>query len=162
MGERGRRRLRGASVLLIAAFALIGPLGCGSRAASLGGPYGIGRAANSTEIAPLDIDIAIDGRGLPPGRATAEDGAPIYAQSCRGCHGDRIALRRWSHPTALYDYIRRAMPPTGPRRLSAGDLYAVVAYVLYADGRAGRHDIVDREALVHLGATDSQSTKNLP
>ena len=49
--------------------------------------FGIGRAATPAEIAALDIDVGPDGVGLPPGRGTAADGAPIYAARCASCHG---------------------------------------------------------------------------
>ena len=49
--------------------------------------FGIGRPATPAEIAALDIDVGPDGAGLPPGRGTAADGAPIYAARCAGCHG---------------------------------------------------------------------------
>ncbi len=132
---------------LAGSIALVSTFGCASTHAERPRSFAIGRTAEPAAIAPLDIDVAVDGAGLPEGSATAQDGAAIYAASCRTCHGERIALRRW-RPTALLDYIRRAMPPTAPRRLSARDLYAVTAYVLYADGRIAAHDIVDRDTLV--------------
>ncbi len=137
-----------ASVSRGAALALVTALGCASRTETHAPPYGIGSTAPAAAIAPLDIDVAIDGAGLPSGRGTAQDGAPIYAASCRSCHGVRIAIRRWRYPTALFDYIRRAMPPQRRRRLSPSDLFAVTAYLLYADGRIGAHDIVDRDTLI--------------
>ena len=48
---------------------------------------GIGRPATPAEIAAWDIDVGPDGTGLPPGRGTAAEGAPIYAARCAGCHG---------------------------------------------------------------------------
>ena len=44
--------------------------------------FGIGRPATPAEIAAWDIDVRPDGVGLPPGSATAADGAPIYAAKC--------------------------------------------------------------------------------
>src|SRR5439155_3656892 len=49
--------------------------------------FGIGRPATPAEIAAWDIDVGPDGVGLPPGRGTSADGAPIYASRCAGCHG---------------------------------------------------------------------------
>ena len=40
---------------------------------------GIGRPATPAEIAAWDIDVGPDGVGLPPGRGTPTEGAPIYA-----------------------------------------------------------------------------------
>ena len=49
--------------------------------------YGLGRAATPAEVAAVDIDVAPDGHGLPPGRGTAADGATLFAQKCASCHG---------------------------------------------------------------------------
>ena len=49
--------------------------------------YGLGRTASSAEVAALDIDVAPDGHGLPPGRGTAAQGASLFAQKCASCHG---------------------------------------------------------------------------
>lgn len=48
---------------------------------------GIGRPATEEEIAKLDIDVMLDGTGLPPGSATAAAGEPIFRQKCAACHG---------------------------------------------------------------------------
>jgi len=49
--------------------------------------FGIGRPATAAEIAAWDVDVGPDGVGLPPGRGTAADGAPMFAARCAGCHG---------------------------------------------------------------------------
>ena len=120
--------------------------------------FGIGRAATPAEIAALDIDIGPDGAGLPPGRGTSADGAPIYAAKCAGCHGktgkegpndvlvgrlpaDAFPFARdprapktigsyWPYPTTVFDYIRRAMPPDAPGSLRDDEVYGLVAYLL--------------------------------
>ncbi len=48
--------------------------------------YGLGRAASSVEVAVLDIDVAPDGHGLPPGHGTTAEGATLFAQKCASCH----------------------------------------------------------------------------
>ena len=48
---------------------------------------GFGQPASPELIARLDIDIMPDGTGLPPGKGTAAEGAPIYASKCASCHG---------------------------------------------------------------------------
>ncbi len=123
---------------------------CASQPARSGARAGIGTPASRASIDALDIDVAPDGANLPSGRATAADGVARYRTSCAGCHGPRLPLDRWTHATSLFDYIRRAMPPQSPRRMSAADLYGVTAYLLYTDGRLGEHDIVDAAALVRL------------
>jgi len=133
---------------ILTCLTLLVALGCASsRTVGHAAPYGIGSVPGSRAIGLLDTDVARDGTGLPIGHGTASDGAAIYAVSCRSCHGERIDLRRWPYPTALFDYIRRAMPPQAPRRFVAADLYAITAFLLYTNGRVGLHDIVDRKAL---------------
>jgi len=119
---------------------------------------GIGRPATQEEIAARDIDVGPDGAGLPPGRGTAADGAPIYAARCAGCHGktgtegpndalvgripgDAFPFARdpkapktigsyWPYATTVFDYIRRAMPPDKPGSLTDGEVYNLTAYLL--------------------------------
>lgn len=40
----------------------------------------------------------------------------------------------WPYATTLFDYVRRAMPPTAPGTLSTDDVYAVVAWILARNG----------------------------
>jgi S-disulfanyl-L-cysteine oxidoreductase SoxD len=129
-----------------------------AKPASLPATFGIGRPATPTDIAKLDIDIGPDGVGLPPGRGTAADGAPIYAARCAGCHGktgkegpnDVLVGRTtgqafpfasdgsipktigsyWPYATTLFDYVRRAMPPDAPGSLKDEEVYALVALLL--------------------------------
>src|SRR5262249_54324779 len=49
--------------------------------------FGIGHTATAAEIAAEDIDVSPDGKGLPAGSGTPEQGAPIYQQNCATCHG---------------------------------------------------------------------------
>jgi mono/diheme cytochrome c family protein len=146
--------------------------------------FGIGRPASPEEIAALDIDIGPDGAGLPPGSATSADGAPIYAAKCASCHGatgqegpnDRLVGRApgdafpfgrdptvpktigsyWPYATTVFDYIRRAMPPTAPGSLSDHDVYALTAYLLTLNELIPADAIVDRASLpkVRMPARD--------
>ena len=120
--------------------------------------FGIGRPATPAEVAALDVDVGPDGAGLPPGRGTSADGAPIYAARCAACHGktgkegpndvlvgrqpgDAFPFARdpkapktigsyWPYATTVFDYIRRAMPWPQPRTLSNDEVYALTAYIL--------------------------------
>src|SRR5213595_3044876 len=49
--------------------------------------YGLGRTPSADEIRAWDIAISPDGKELPPGKGTAKEGAPLYAQKCAACHG---------------------------------------------------------------------------
>ncbi|MEK6194368.1 MAG: cytochrome C, partial [Deltaproteobacteria bacterium] len=51
------------------------------------GQYGIGAPATASEIAGWDIDIRPDGKGLPPGSGSVEDGEMMYEEKCASCHG---------------------------------------------------------------------------
>jgi cytochrome c len=137
--------------------------------------FGIGRPATPADIAALDIDVGPDGAGLPPGRGTAADGAPIYAARCAGCHGktgkegpndvlvgrlpgDAFPFARdprapktigsyWPYATTVFDYIRRAMPPDAPGSLKDEEVYGLVAYLLAANELIPQDAVVDAALL---------------
>jgi len=119
------------------------------------GHYGYGKSATAEEIAGWDIDIRPDGRGLPAGSGSVEDGEMLYEDKCASCHGsfgegvgkypvlaggqgtlteerpEKTVGSFWAHTSTLYDYIRRAMPFPQPESLSDEETYAITAYVLY-------------------------------
>ena len=49
--------------------------------------YGLGKTPTAEEIRAWDIAISPDGKELPPGSGSANEGAPLYAQKCAACHG---------------------------------------------------------------------------
>ncbi len=49
--------------------------------------YGLGKTPSPEEIRAMDITISPDGSNLPPGRGSANEGAPLFAQKCAVCHG---------------------------------------------------------------------------
>jgi cytochrome c len=119
------------------------------------GQYGIGSAATEEEIAGWDIDIRPDGKGLPAGSGSVEDGEMMYEEKCASCHGsfgegvgrypvlaggagtlthdrpDRTVGSYWPYASTLWDYVHRAMPFPQPQSLSDDEVYAITAYVLY-------------------------------
>ena len=137
--------------------------------------FGIGRAATPAEIAALDIDVGPDGVGLPPGRGTAADGAPIYAARCASCHGktgkegpndvlvgrlagDAFPFAKdprapktigsyWPYATTVFDYIRRAMPPDKPGSLGDEEVYGLVAYLLSLNELIPADAVIDATSL---------------
>jgi len=139
------------------------------------GRFGFGRPASPSDIAALDIDVGPDGRGLPAGRGTAADGERTYAARCAGCHGKtgregpndvlvggdpgdgalfgrNPQLRRtignyWPYATTLFDYVRRAMPPTDPGSLSDTDVYGVTAYLLFLNDLVPADAVMDAASL---------------
>ena len=113
----------------------------------------LGRHTTPAEIAALDIDIAPDGAGLPPGSGSVSEGGAVYALRCAHCHGatgegspaDRLVGGAgslstaapvltvgsyWPYATTLFDYLRRAMPYDSPGSLSADEVYAISAFLL--------------------------------
>jgi len=140
--------------------------------------FGIGRPATPAEIAALDIDVGPDGAGLPPGRGTAADGAPIYAARCAACHGktgkegpndilvgrlpdDAFTFARdprapktigsyWPYATTIFDYVRRAMPPDAPGSLKDNEVYGLVAYLLTLNELIPADAVIDATSLAKV------------
>ncbi len=131
---------------------------------------GLGTPATAAEIEAWGAIVGPDGEGLPSGRGTAAEGRALYDRRCAACHGptgqegpdDRLAggqgslagdgARKtvgsyWPAATTLWDYVNRAMPFNQPGSLSADEVYAVVAYVLYLNDLVGEDDPVDAVTL---------------
>lgn len=146
---------------------VLAALGCASAGAA--GPN-LGRTATPAEIAAIDIDIAPDGAGLPPGSGDANAGEAVYQAKCAVCHGaagqgkpaDRLVggvgtlasdkpVRTvgsyWPYATTLFDYIRRAMPLNAPMSLTDDEVYALTAYLLAQDGIVPRDSALDAASL---------------
>jgi len=137
--------------------------------------FGLGRPATAAEIAAWDIDVGPDGVGLPPGRGTSADGAPIFAARCASCHGktgkegpndvlvgrlpgDAFPFARdartpktigsyWPYATTVFDYIRRAMPPDAPGTLKDDEVYGLVAYLLTLNELVPADAVIDATSL---------------
>lgn len=154
----------------LAAPALMAVL-LGSPMASAQTHLGIGRTATSAEIAGWNIDVAPDGRNLPPGSGTVAQGKVIFESQCAACHGangeggigDKLVGGKgtlatahpiktvgsyWPYATTLFDYTRRAMPLNAPQSLSNTEVYAVAGYMLYLNGLVGGDATMDAHALL--------------
>ncbi len=130
----------------------------------------IGQPATPDEIAGWNIDVLPDGSGLPPGKGSVREGEKIYAETCAACHGakgegkpmDRLVGGQgtlatakpiptvgsyWPYATTLFDYIHRAMPFSAPKSLTADQVYAVSAYLLYLNGIIGEDAVMDAKTL---------------
>lgn len=135
-----------------------------------GPKYGVGRPATPAEIKALDISIAPDGKGLPPGSGTAAQGKDVFARRCQKCHGEagiggdepplvggkgtlasakplKTVGSYWPYATTLFDYINRAMPFKEPGLLTHDQVYAVSAYLLFRNGIIGENDVMDAKSL---------------
>src|SRR5579863_7305680 len=134
------------------------------------GRLGIGHPATPAEIAGWDIDVRADGQGLPAGHGSVREGEAVYAQACAACHGakgegkpaDRLAggfgtlatakpVRTvgsyWPYATTLFDFVRRAMPFDAPQSLTADQVYAVSAYILYLNDIVPQDAVLDASSL---------------
>jgi S-disulfanyl-L-cysteine oxidoreductase SoxD len=141
-----------------------------------GGPYGFGTTPTAQEIAAVDIDAMPDGRGLPSGTGTYEQGREVYLARCAGCHaetlegipevgGDRLIGGRgglasgqpvktvesyWPYATTLFDYIKRAMPFDSPGSLTDQEVYGVTAFILGEAGIIDQDQKIDAQSLTEI------------
>ena len=117
----------------------------------------LGKKADSlSQQSEYNLTISPDGKGLPKGKGTAEQGAKIFQQKCSACHGpagigasaeplvgevgslsseypEKTVNSYWPYATTLFDYIRRAMPIDAPFSLTPDEVYALCAYILNQD-----------------------------
>ena len=146
---------------------LAAALGCGTASAQ---SPGLGKRISEADIAAWDINVAPDGRGLPPGSGTPAQGAKIYAEKCQVCHGEKAAGKPfaalvggapltdgidtaktianfWGYSTTVFDFIRRAMPFQAPRTLTNDEVYALAAYIFSLNKLIGENDVMDAQTL---------------
>lgn len=137
------------------------------------GPSGIGVRPTEAQIAAWNIDVAPDGKSLPPGRGSVAQGRAVYDQKCAACHGKDLeggmgpALAGgigslasakpvktvgsyWPYATTLFDYIRRTMPLATPQSLSNDEVYALTGYVLFRNGVLTADVTVDAANVVNV------------
>ena len=130
----------------------------------------IGQSATAEEIAAWDIAIGPNGEELPAGAGSVDAGRQLYASRCAHCHGKSGAEgpdhrlvgghgsltgeqpvltigSYWPYATTVFDYIRRAMPFLTPGSLSSDDVYALTAYLLFANNIIDEETIVNRDNL---------------
>ncbi len=132
-----------------------------------GPTYQLGSTPSEEELKARDIAISPDGKELPPGSGTAKEGATLFAQKCAGCHGPngtggslvrgvvplgnakpvKIAFSLVPYATTVWDFINRAMPQSKPGSLTADEVYAVTAYVLYRNDIIKETDVLDAKSL---------------
>lgn len=122
-----------------------------------GHTHGLGREALPEEIAAWDLDIAPDGRNLPVGSGSVEDGEMIFSDNCAVCHGEfaegagnwpklaggddsladvdplKTVGSYWPYLSTVYDYVRRSMPFGAAQTMTDDDTYAITAYILYSN-----------------------------
>jgi mono/diheme cytochrome c family protein len=166
-----KRRL----VLLAGAAGLIVAVAQAQQQSQAPARFGFGRPATPAEIGAWDVDVGPDGKGLPPGRGTAAEGAVTYAAKCAACHGKtgkegpndvlvgreprgvfpagkEVEARRtignyWPYATTVFDYIRRAMPTPAPGSLTDDEVYGLVAFLLAANEIVPADAVMDATTL---------------
>ena len=134
----------------------------------------LGTPLSQADIQSFDRMIGPEGKELPAGRGTAEEGAETYAKRCEICHGKNgengllrsLVIGRPGQPyrgtfygeekngpsyypyaTIAWDYINRAMPPTDPGSLTPNEVYALVAFLFYRNGIIQEDDVMDEKTL---------------
>jgi hypothetical protein len=136
--------------------------------------HGVGRTPTEDEIRVWDITVSSDGKGLPPGRGTAKEGAVLYARQCASCHGKtgeedlstgarfplvggqgtltslhpvRTIGSYWPFATTVFDFINRAMPLGKEGSLKPDEVYALTAFLLYRNHIIKEDDAMDAGSL---------------
>ena len=155
--------MRYSSSLLTAVIALSACVA----AMAQGRTYQLGSTPSEEEIKARDTAISPDGKELPPGSGTAKEGATLFAQKCAACHGPngaggglvrgvvplgnakpvKIPFSLVPYATTVWDFINRAMPQSKPGSLTANEVYAATAYVLYRNDIIQETDVLDAKSL---------------
>lgn len=123
----------------------------------------LGQPIDAAAAARFDLSVFPDGRGLPPGRGNAQQGRALFQAKCAVCHGDdgrgasaeelaggsepltseypdkTIGLY-WPHATTIFDFVRRSKPMTAPGSLNDDEVYALTAYLLWANRVIGEQE----------------------
>ena len=148
--------------------------------------YGVGRTPSAEEIRAWDISVGPAGAELPPGRGTAKDGAPVFKQKCAVCHGATAAgglapilkgkadpkLDTWERgrilpirspfATTVWDYINRAMPLNNEGTLTADEVYALTAFLLYINDVIPEDEVLDAQSLPRVKMPIGDAYASLP
>ena len=153
--------------------------------------YGVGRAPTAEEIRALDISIGPTGEELPAGRGTAKEGAVLFEEKgCVGCHGaagiggpapalksktgrdvpisrrqsifERILPLHSPFATTVWDFIHRAMPLGNEGTLSADEVYALTAYLLFLNQVIPEDEVLDKQSLPKVKMPHGDDYTRLP
>jgi len=132
----------------------------------------LGKEISTKTLVAIDLSITPDGKNLPKGSGTPDQGAKVYAAKCASCHGvdakggkgladplvggigslnTKKPIKKvgsyWPYATTLFDYTRRSMPLDAPRSLSNNDVYAVSAYILYLNNIIKKDHVLNERTL---------------
>ncbi|MBY6091548.1 c-type cytochrome [Maritimibacter alkaliphilus] len=130
---------------------------------------GLGRPALPEEIAAWDLDVRPDGLGLPEGSGDVWTGDEVFSERCASCHGDFAEGRGnwpklaggqgtldhkdplktvgsyWPYLSTVWDYVHRSMPFGDAQSLTADEVYAITAYILYSNDIVGDNFTLSKE-----------------
>src|SRR6476619_5049047 len=173
----------GSRSVLPMAFAVL----IGVPALAQGPTYGIGRTPTAEEIRARDISIGPTGEELPAGKGSAKEGAIAYrTKGCAGCHGaagvggsapnlkskdatnpnvwarGRILPLRAPFATTVWDYINRGMPLNREGTLTADEVYALTAYLLYINDVIPEDETLDAQSLPKVKMPIGDKYASLP
>ena len=152
--------------------------------------FGLGREAVPEEISAWDIDVRPDGKGLPDGSGSINEGDEIFQEQCAYCHGafaegegrwpvlagghntlkDPRPVKTigsyWPYASTVFDYINRAMPFGYAQSLTPDQVYALTAYLLYMNEIVNDEEFVlSKENLASIEMPNEDSffiDENLP
>ena len=142
---------------------------CAAASAQTNKYANVGKTATPEEIQAMDLTVLPSGKGLPPGKGTAKEGAALYAAHCAMCHGttgkeggplapkligdtswERGPVTSWPFATSIWDYVNRAMPRYNERVLKPDQVYAVTAFLLFRSGIIKEDDVMDAKSLAEV------------
>jgi S-disulfanyl-L-cysteine oxidoreductase SoxD len=134
-----------------------------------GKEYKRGRTPTPEEVQAWDISVGPAGKELPPGSGTAKIGAGIFEDKCVVCHGEngegsklgpRLMRDKgdtksqketigtyWPFATTVWDWINRAMPRLQGGSLTADEVYALTAFLLYRSDIIQENTVIDAKSL---------------
>ena len=150
--------------------------------------YGVGSTPSEEEIRAWDISISPTGEELPPGRGTSKEGALVYRrQGCAGCHGatatggaaptlikaeagpnvdpwdlGRVLPFRAPYATTVWDFINRGMPLNREGTLTADEVYALTAYLLFINDVIPEDTVLDAESLPKVEMPNRDAFARVP
>src|SRR5438094_531887 len=150
--------------------------------------YGVGRVPTAEQLRAVDISIGPTGEELPQGRGTAKEGEKVFElQGCIVCHGaegagggpapalksktsqdlpiwkrERILPLRAPFATIAWDYINRGMPLGREGTLTADEVYALTAYLLFVNKVIPEDTVLDEKSLPKVKMPIGEGYARLP
>ena len=167
--------MRGPNFLMLAVA-----LATGAAARAQMPTYHLGRTPSAEEVRAVDTYAGPAGKELPPGKGTAQEGTPLFARKCAHCHGANgeggggfprlVGARPHPFATTIWSFINssmpRALPDAGMRAetLSADEVYALTAFLLYKNNIIKETDVMDARSLpgVHMPKRDPRLDRLAP